>query len=207
MFWLGVDRKLGAVCGLLFFAILISLPLAAHATGRLEIQALSAFYRSALVFGGGHVVLPLLDNAVVSPGWVSQPTFLSGYGAAQALPGPLFTFGAFLGASINGTSHRIMFGLIGLFALSAPGLLAMAAVLPFWDALRGIRSVQSSLRGVNAAVVGVLIAALFTPLWTSTVYSSSDFWFALAAFALLTLWKVQPWIVVCGVSVSYLLVS
>jgi len=201
------SKTVAVICGLVFFLLLVSLPIAAHFAGGMEIEALSAFYRSgALVFGGGHVVLPLLENAVVAPGWVSQSTFLSGYGAAQALPGPLFTFGAFLGASIHGSPHRILLGLTGLFGLSAPGLLAMAAVLPFWETLRKIQSVQSALRGVNAAVVGVLIAALFTPLWTSTVRNSSDFWFALAAFTLLTVWKMQPWIVVCGVSVLYLLV-
>jgi chromate transporter len=201
------SKPWAVICGLTFLVLLPSLLFAAHLTGRIDIEALSAFYRSgALVFGGGHVVLPLLENAVVAPGWVSQSTFLSGYGAAQALPGPLFTFGAFLGASIQGTPHRILLGLIGLFGLSAPGLLAMAAVLPFWETLRKIRSVQSALRGVNAAVVGLLIAALFTPLWTSTVRNSSDFWFAVVAFTLLTVWKVQPWIVVCGVSVLYLVV-
>lgn len=201
------SKPWAVVCGLIFLVLLVSLPFAARFTGRIDMQALSAFYRSgALVFGGGHVVLPLLENAVVAPGWVSQSTFLSGYGAAQALPGPLFTFGAFLGASIQGTSHRLLLGLIGLLGLSAPGLLAMAAVLPFWETLRKIRSVQSALRGVNAAVVGVLIAALFNPLWTSTVRNSSDFWMALVAFTLLAVWKVQPWIVVCGISVLFLVV-
>ncbi|MES2390925.1 MAG: chromate efflux transporter [Acidobacteriota bacterium] len=202
------SKMVGVACGLFFFTLLVLLPIAAHVTGNLEIEALSAFYRSgALVFGGGHVVLPLLENAVVAPGWVSQSTFLSGYGAAQALPGPLFTFGAFLGASFHGITHRILFGSIGLFTLSAPGLLAMAAVLPFWDSMRPIQFVHSALRGVNAAVVGVLIAALFTPLWITTVRNSSDFWFALVAFTLLTVWEIQPWVVVCGVSVSSLLVS
>jgi len=197
-----LSKRLGAVCGLLFLLLLISLPLAAHFSGGFTVRVLSAFYQcGALVFGGGHVVLPLLENAMVAPGWVEQARFLSGYGAAQALPGPLFTFGAFLGASVQGTSHRILFGLLGLFGLSAPGLLAMAAVLPFWETLRGIRSVQIALRGVNAAVVGVLAAALCRPLWTSTVRNWEDFLFAVAAFALLTVWKVQPWIVVAGVCV------
>lgn len=195
------SKTIAVACAVMLVALLVVLPVAGQFTGRLDIKALSAFYRSgALVFGGGHVVLPLLETAVVLPGWVKQTTFLSGYGAAQALPGPLFTFGAFLGASIQGASHRTLFGLIGLLGLSAPGLFAMSAVLPFWHALRVIRPVQSALRGVNAAVVGVLIAALFTPLWISTVRNSFDFWFAVSAFTLLTVWKVQPWIIVCGVS-------
>jgi chromate transporter len=205
---LPVSKRWALVCCIILVVLLVSLPILAHVTGRLELQALSAFYQTgALVFGGGHVVLPLLENAVVAPGWVSEPTFLSGYGAAQAVPGPLFTFGAFLGASIQGTPHRVLFGLFGLFGLSAPGLLAMAAVLPFWEQLRRIQSVQSGLRGINAAVVGVLIAALYTPLWTSTVRSSVDFWFAAVAFAMLTVGKVQPWIVVVCVSVAFLVVG
>jgi chromate transporter len=144
---------------------------------------------------------------VVVPGWVKETTFLSGYVAAQALPGPLFTFGKFLGASIQGASHRIVFALLALFGLSAPGLLAMTAVLPFWETLRNRRSVQSALRGVNAAVVGVLIAALFTPLWTFTVRNSADFCFALLAFTLLTVWKLQPWIVVGFTSLAYMVLG
>ena len=200
-----VSKRPALVCCSLFLGLLVALPILARLTGKLELQALAAFYRTgALVFGGGHVVLPLLENAVVAPGWVSQRTFLSGYGAAQALPGPLFTFGAFLGASIQGTSHRVLLGLMGLFGLSAPGLLAMAAVLPFWEHLRRVESVQRALRGINAAVVGVLLAALYTPLWTSTVRTSTDFWFAVVAFALLTAGKVQPWAVVVGISVAYM---
>jgi chromate transport protein ChrA len=166
-----------------FFGILVLLPVAAHFTSNRGIEVLSAFYRSgALVFGGGHVVLPLLENVVVTPGWVPQSTFLAGYGAAQALPGPLFTFAAFLGASVQGGAHRWVFGVLGLLGMFAPGLLAMAAVLPFWAAIRGNRLIQGALRGINAAVVGILIAALYTPLWTSTIRTAGDFWFALMAF-------------------------
>jgi chromate transporter len=205
---LPVSKGWAVVCCLVLFGLLVSLPILSYLTGRLEVRVLWAFYRTgALVFGGGHVVLPLLENAVVAPGLVSEPAFLSGYGAAQALPGPLFTFGAFLGASVRGTTHRVLLGLIGLFGLSAPGLLAMAAVLPFWESLRGVQSVQSALRGVNAAVVGVLVAALYTPLWTSTVRTSGDFWFALVAFALLTMGKVQPWVVVVCVSGAYVVLG
>jgi chromate transporter len=195
-------------CASAFFALLISLPLFARYSSNLEIRVFSAFYRSgALVFGGEHVVLPLLENAVVARGWVTQQSFLAGYGAAQALPGPLFTLAAFLGASIQGAPNRFLFGVLALAGISAPGLLAMAAVLPFWGQLRRNRPVQSALRGVNAAVVGVLGAALYTPLWTSTIRTAGDFWFATAAFVLLTMWKVQPWIVVVGVSGCYLLLK
>ena len=202
-----VSKGWAFVSCLFLFGLLVSLPFFAHVTGSLELQALSAFYRTgALVFGGGHVVLPLLETAVVAPGWVSEPTFLSGYGVAQALPGPLFTFGAFLGASVRGTSHHVLLSCFGLFGLSAPGLLAMAGVLPFWEDLRKFSSVHSALRGINAAVVGILIAALYTPLWTSTVRSPIDFWFALVAFALLTVGKVQPWMVVFGISLAEMFV-
>lgn len=202
------SRRWALVTLVLLFGLLVALPIAAHLTHRLELQALWAFYRTGtLVFGGGHVVLPLLQAAVVTPGWVSESTFLSGYGAAQALPGPLFTFGAFLGASFQGTSHRALLGLAGLFGLSAPGLLAMAAVLPFWKTLRHVRFMQWALRGINAAVVGVLIATLYSPLWTSTVRTSVDFWFALTAFTLLTIGRVQPWVVVFAVGIAYLLMG
>jgi chromate transporter len=203
-----VTKGWSAVCLVLLFGLLVSLPIAAHITQMRELQALWAFYRTgALVFGGGHVVLPLLQAAVVAPGWVSESNFLSGYGAAQALPGPLFTLGAFLGVSFQGTSHRVLFGFLGLFGLSAPGLLATAAVLPFWNTLRSVALIQGALRGINAAVVGVLIAALYTPLWTSTVRSSMDFLFSLVAFTLLTIGNMRPWVVVLTVSLTYLLVA
>ena len=203
---LPVSRSWALFCLVSLLGLLVALPLLAHITGRLEFRALAAFYETgALVFGGGHVVLPLLSNAVVAPGWVAESTFLSGYGAAQALPGPLFTFGAFLGASIQRSSHRVLLGCVGLFALSAPGLLAMGALLPFWGHLRKVPSIQGALRGVNAAVVGILIAALYTPLWTSTIRSSTDFWFALVAFLLLVVAKTQPWVVVMCISLAHML--
>jgi chromate transporter len=188
------SSKAGArVCAVVLVGLLLGLPLLSHFTHALTVRVLAAFYAcGALVFGGGHVVLPLLRSAVVDPGWVKESVFLSGYGAAQAVPGPLFSFGGFLGASIQGVSHRIGFGLMGVLGLSAPGLLAMGAVLPFWGRWREVRGVQSALRGVNAAVVGVLIAALFSPLWTSTVHGARDFCVALVAFVLLTQWKTPP---------------
>jgi len=181
-------------------------PLLAHALSSFGLTIFSAFYRSgALVFGGGHVVLPILEGTVVAPGWVTQQSFLAGYGAAQALPGPLFCFAAYLGAVVRPSTTPLLYGLLGLVGIFAPGMLAMTAVLPFWSALRGNRYAQAALRGINASVVGILIAALYQPIWTSTIHAASDFWIALAAFALLTLWKVQPWVIVIGVSVVSIL--
>ena len=148
------------------------------------------------------MVLPLLEDSVVARGWVSQE-LLAGYGAAQALPGPLFTFSAYSGAEVRPSPNPLLYWLFALAALFGPGLLAMTAVLPFWSALRRNRYVKACLKGVNASVVGVLIAALFQPLWTSTIHTPGDFWIALLAFALLALWKIQPWIVVtCVAAIS-----
>jgi chromate transporter len=205
---LPVSKRGGVVAGAVFLLLLVMLPMLARVFAVPELDVFSAFYQTgALVFGGGHVVLPLLESAVVGRGWVVQQTFLAGYGAAQALPGPLFTFGAYLGASIRPSANPLLYGLISLIGIFAPGLLAMAAVLPFWSAVRGYRSLQFALKGVNASVVGILIAALFRPLWTSTILHASDFWIALAAFVLLTVWKVQPWRVVVGVAVVSMFVS
>ena len=194
---LQLSKTAGVAAATIFFLVLIFTPLLARFDPGCAV--FSAFYRSgALVFGGGHVVLPLLENAVVAPGWVNQQSFLAGYGAAQALPGPLFAFGAYLGASVRPSGHPIVYGLLGLVGLFMPGLLAMAAVLPFWSGLRANPLIQAALKGVNASVVGVLIAALYQPLWTSTVRTSSDFWLALVAFALLTIGRSKPLIVVVG---------
>ena len=201
---MSLSKPVGFSSAAVFFLLLVLLPLAAHLFSSTGLAVFSAFYRSgALVFGGGHVVLPLLEDSVVARGWVSQQTFLAGYGAAQALPGPLFTFAAYLGAEVRPSNNPLLYSLLALVALFAPGLLAMTAVLPFWSAIRRNRYVRASLKGVNACVVGVLIAALFQPLWTSTIHTPGDFWIALIAFALLTLWKIQPWIVVtCVAAIS-----
>jgi chromate transporter len=195
------------VAGGAFVALLI----ASLAFQNSRISGLSLFANfysaGALVFGGGHVVLPLLNEAVVAKGWVSPQTFLSGYGAAQALPGPLFTFAAYLGAAVQPNAHPILYGLDALSSIFLPGILVMSAVLPFWSMLRQRRLVQAALKGVNASVVGVLIAAFFRPVWTSTVHTATDILIALAAFALLTVWKVQPWIVVLGVGVTCWLIT
>lgn len=191
-----LDRRLAVAALVLFVALLLGLPLLA-ATGNHPAALVNAFYRSgALVFGGGHVVLPLLQRAVVPEGWVSNDAFLAGYGAAQAVPGPLFTFAAYLGAAMRPAPHGWLGGLIALAAIYLPSFLLLIGILPFWDDLRRLAAVQAALRGVNAAVVGLLVAALYTPVWTSAIATPADFGLALAAFLALTGWKAPPWLVV-----------
>ncbi|MBI4492212.1 MAG: chromate transporter, partial [Chloroflexi bacterium] len=156
-----------------------------------------SFFRvGSLVFGGGHVVLPLLQAEVVPVGWVTQAQFLAGYGAAQAVPGPLFTFSAYLGAAMQPAPNGVVGGALALVAIFLPSFFLVVGALPFWDALRARASFQAALRGINAAVVGLLLAALYHPVWTSAVDAPADFGLALAAFGLLALWKVPPWVVV-----------
>ena len=160
---------------------------------RMRWRSFDAFYRSgALVFGGGHVVLPLLQAAVVPPGWVGNDAFLAGYGAAQAVPGPLFTFAAYLGTVMGPAPNGWLGGLLCLVAIFLPSFLLLIAALPFWDGLRRRPAVRSALRGVNAAVVGVLLAALYRPVWTSAILAPADFAIAIAAFLLLALWARRP---------------
>jgi chromate transporter len=161
-----------------------------------------AFYRSgALVFGGGHVVLPLLQAATVSSGWTDNNTFLAGYGAAQALPGPLFSFAAYLGAVVQPAPHGALGAAIALIAIFFPGLLLVIGVLPFWNQLRSNEKSRAVLAGVNASVVGILLAALYQPVWTSAVLKPEDFVVTLAAFLALTVWKAPPWMVVIATAV------
>ncbi len=203
---LPLPRAAAGAAAIIFFALLFLPPLIVHYAPIRAIAIFSAFYRSgALVFGGGHVVLPLLENAVVTPGWVTQQPFLAGYGAAQALPGPLFSFAAYLGASAGPEPKPLLYGLLGLIGIFTPGLAAMAAVLPFWSTLRDNVYIPAALNGINASVVGILIAALFRPLWTSTIHTAGDFWIVLLAFTLLTFWRVQPWIVVACVAAASVL--
>jgi chromate transporter len=186
-----VSRRAGLGALALFFALLVGLPLLDRIWPSLSM--FDAFYRSgALVFGGGHVVLPLLREAVVAPGWIRDDAFLAGYGAAQAVPGPLFTFAAYLGTVIGGVPGAIV-GLIGIFL---PGILVLLAALPFWNSFRKRADAQAMMRGVNAAVVGILGAALYNPLWTTTVQRPLDFGIALAGFVLLTAWRAPPLLVV-----------
>jgi chromate transporter len=193
-----ITWKAGVAALFLFAAILTLPPLVDRAYSAPGILAVfDAFYRSgALVFGGGHVVLPLLRSAVVEPGWVSPDAFLAGYGAAQAVPGPLFTFAGYLGSVIRVGPGGIVGGIVALVAVSLPGLLIVYGVLPFWDGVRAYPLARAAMRGANAAVVGVLGAALYDPVWTSAVLGPRDFVVALTAFVLLTVWKTAPWIVV-----------
>ncbi len=192
---IGRASAVGALAA--FFALLIGLPVIAAWSGDHTLALIDGFYRSgALVFGGGHVVLPLLQAAVVPPGWIGNDAFLAGYGAVQAVPGPLFTFAAYLGTAMGPAPHGWPGGLICLGAIFLPGFLLVFGTLPFWDALRRRRAAQSALKGVNAAVVGLLLAALYTPVWTSAIRTPADFMVALAAFLLLALWKAPPWLVV-----------
>ena len=192
-----VTRLSGGIALLLFAALLLLTPVLAAASGSHTIAMFDAFYRSgALVFGGGHVVLPLLQAQVVNPGWVSNETFLAGYGLAQVVPGPLFTFAAYLGAVMNSPPNGFAGAAIALVALLLPGMLLVYGMLPFWDAMRARPAAQAALRGTNAAVVGILGAALYNPVWTSAVTSGRDFALALAGFLLLTVWKLPSWVVV-----------
>jgi len=192
-----VTRSAGVIALTLFAALLLIAPLVATATNARALALFDAFYRSgALVFGGGHVVLPLLQAQVVAPGWVSNETFLAGYGLAQAVPGPLFTFAAYLGAVMDAPPNGLAGAAIALAALLLPGMLLVYGMLPFWDALRTRAAAQAAMRGTNAAVVGILGSALYNPVWTSAVLTPRDFVLALAGFLLLAVWKLAPWIVV-----------
>ena len=189
---------MGIVALILFFVLLLGLPSLRQVFGENQTLAVvDSFYRSgSLVFGGGHVVLPLLQSEVVAPGWVGNETFLAGYGAAQAVPGPLFTFSAYLGTVMTPEPNGVIGGFIALGAIFLPAFFLTLGPLPFWDILRRRPAFQSVLRGVNAAVVGLLLAALYDPVWTSAVKGASDFALASAALGLLMLWKLPPWLVV-----------
>jgi chromate transporter len=190
-----VSRRVGIGALTSFCLLLIALPVLGRVSqgGAL----FDAFYRSgALVFGGGHVVLPLLSKAFVTPGWVSADSFLAGYGAAQAVPGPLFTFAAYLGALAGPGPHGMAGAALGLVGIFLPGILILLGALPFWDAFRQRAGAQAIMRGINAAVVGLLGTALYNPLWISSVKSAGDFAIALVGFVLLTTWRTPPLIVV-----------
>jgi chromate transporter len=192
-----VSRTVAIVAIVAFFAILIGLPLVVAATANHSLQLFEVFYRaSSLVFGGGHVVLPLLQAAVVPPGWVSNDAFLAGYGAAQAVPGPLFTFSAYPGTVMGPSPNGWAGAILCLVAMFLPAFLLVIGPLPFWDELRRRPAAQAALRGVNAAVVGLLLAALYNPVWTSGITSAGDFALGVAAFLLLFMWKTPPWLVV-----------
>jgi chromate transporter len=192
-----VSRTLGVAALVVFFGLLIALPIARQITGSQALALFDSFFRvGSLVFGGGHVVLPLLQAEVVPPGWVTSEAFVAGYGAAQAVPGPLFTFAAYLGAVMGPPPTGLAGAAIALVAIFLPSFFMIVGALPFWDTLRGRSSFQSALRGINAAVVGLLLAALYQPVWTSAIHGPADVGLALAAFGLLAFWKAPAWLVV-----------
>jgi chromate transporter len=194
-----VSRAAGLAALAIFALLLAGLPLLGRLGRSPAVTLFDAFYRSgALVFGGGHVVLPLLRDAFVAPGWISDDAFLAGYGAAQAVPGPLFTFAAYLGAVVEPAPHGAAGAALGLFGIFLPGILILIGTLPFWHALRSLEAAQAAIRGVNAAVVGILGGALYNPVWLSSVKTSGDFGVALAGIVLLGAWRVPPLLVVIG---------
>jgi chromate transporter len=203
-----VSRRVGLAALAIFFLLLIGLPVL-HGYGAPQDLALfDAFYRSgALVFGGGHVVLPLLREAFVTPGSISDDSFLAGYGAAQAVPGPLFTFAAYLGSVVNVSPHGIPGAVLGLIGIFLPGVLVLLGTLPFWDAFRTRPVAQAAMRGVNAAVVGLLGSALYNPVWTTSVKAPGDFGIALTGFVLLTVWRTPPLVVVILSAVGGILLA
>jgi len=193
----GVSRAAGVVCLAVFAVLLGGLLLVGRDAGASLPSLLAGFFRTgALVFGGGHVVLPLLQSVVVPSGAVSNADFLAGYGAAQAVPGPLFTFAAYLGTVMATPLHGWVGGLVFLAALFAPAYLLVAGALPFWDGLRRRAAVRAAMAGVNAGVVGILLSALYDPMWTSAIHSRADFGLALAAFGLLVYARASPLVVV-----------
>jgi chromate transporter len=192
-----VGRRTGLAAWVLLIGLLIGLPLLRQVAPSQGLALFDSFFRvGSLVFGGGHVVLPLLQAEVVPPGWVSNEQFVAGYGAAQAVPGPLFTFAAYLGAVSGPPPNGLAGGVLALLAVFLPSFLLVIGALPLWNAARGRPGFQAALRGINAAVVGLLGAAFYQPVWTSAIDRPADFGLALAAFGLLVLWKTPPWLVV-----------
>jgi chromate transporter len=188
-----ISKRFAIGCLVLFFGLLILLPILRELTALNWVALFDSFYRSgSLVFGGGHVVLPLLEREFVPAGWLSEEAFLAGYGAAQAVPGPLFTFAAYIGAAINGWQG----GLLATAAIFLPAFLLILGTLPFWDSLRRNPKIKGALMGVNAAVVGILIAAFYHPIWTSSILEPADFAFAAVLFSMLVYWKLPPWVIV-----------
>jgi len=192
-----VSRTAAVMALALFAVLLLALPVVRGATGSTDVALIDAFYRSgALVFGGGHVVLPLLRSAVVAPGWMSDQVFLSGYGAAQAVPGPLFSFAAYLGALVNAGPRGVPGAALALLAIYLPGMLLLVAALPLWQMVQRAQRAAAAVTGIHAAVVGVLAAALYDPIWTTAVHSRGDFAVAASCYVLLAGWRVAPLVVV-----------
>lgn len=202
-----LSRSTGFLALGVFFLLLVGMPLLRAAGLGPGVALFEAFYRSgALVFGGGHVVLPLLRDAVVTPGWVSDGTFLAGYGAAQAIPGPVFTFAAYLGALAT-PLPGVVGAALALVAIFLPGMLILIGTLPFWETFRSRTDAQALMRGINAAVVGILGAALYSPLWTSSVDNAGDVCVVMVGFVLLTAWHAPPIVVVITGAIAGLLLS
>jgi chromate transporter len=192
-----ISHRLATVAWVLFFGLLIGLPLLRHLIPGHSLAMFDSFFRvGSLVFGGGHVVLPLMQAEVVPPGWVTNEQFVAGYGAAQAVPGPLFTFAAYLGAVMHPWPNGWAGAALALVAIFLPSFLLIVGGLPLWNLLRTRPSFQAALRGINAAVVGLLLAALYHPVWTSAMHAPADFALGLADFLLLAFWKWPPWLVV-----------
>ncbi|MFE1245737.1 chromate transporter [Fictibacillus sp. NPDC058756] len=199
-----VSRTFAVICLTMFFGLLVILPILRETTSISWIALFDSFYRSgSLVFGGGHVVLPLLEREFVPTDWISEEAFLAGYGAAQAVPGPLFTFAAYIGAVMNGWQG----GLLATFAIFLPAFLLILGTLPFWNMLRRNPKIKGALMGVNAAVVGILISAFYNPIWTSTIIKPLDFAFAAVLFSMLVYWKLPPWVIVVTGAIGGLLMS
>ncbi|MGE8203185.1 chromate transporter [Heyndrickxia sp. NPDC080065] len=198
-----LSRRFSYICLTLFIGLLIILPILREIASYKWLVLFDSFYRSgSLVFGGGHVVLPLLEREFVPTGLITKESFLAGYGAAQAVPGPLFTFGAYLGAIMNGW----MGGLLATIAIFLPAFLLIMGTLPLWDSLRRNPNCQGAFYGVNSSVVGILIAAFYTPIWTSSIFTSIDFAFGAILFSMLVFWKLPPWLIVLtGAVGGYLL--
>jgi chromate transporter len=194
---LTIGHRGAAVAWVLFFGLLLGLPIAQQWVQSEPLAVFDSFFRvGSLVFGGGHVVLPLLQAEVVPPGWVTNAQFVAGYGAAQAVPGPLFTFAAYLGAVMQPLGGGLAGAALALVAVFAPSFLLVVGALPLWDSLRSRPSFQAALRGINAAVVGLLLAALYRPVWTSAIHAPADVSLGLIDFGLLVFWKWPPWLVV-----------
>ena len=192
-----ISPWIGMASWVLFVGLLLALPLVRQVATSQTVAVFDSFFRAgALVFGGGHVVLPLLQAEIVAPGWVTNEQFVAGYGAAQAVPGPLFTFAAYLGWVMQPPLNGWAGASVGLVAIFLPGILMTVGALPFWDLLRTRGSFQSAIHGINAAVVGLLLAAFYHPVWTSAIFKPIDFGLALLAFGLLAFWKLPPWLVV-----------
>jgi len=203
-----ISHRIGIVCWIIFFGLLLLLPLVRSIVTSQTLAVFDSFYRAgALVFGGGHVVLPLLQAGVVAPGWVTNEQFVAGYGAAQAVPGPLFTFSAYLGFVMGPEPNGLAGATLALVAIFLPGILMTAGSLPFWDLLRTRAGFQSAIRGINAAVVGLLLAAFYHPVWTSGIFKPLDFGLALFSFGLLVFWKLPPWLVVVLTAVGGEIIS